>query len=85
MKITSKYHLGYVHNENEPVKINVELFYSHEYHIPHRFVCKKGTNEELEFNTHEEALKYLNDNIKPEYIHDDCLPAHDVPNDDLYK
>lgn len=82
---SSKYHLGYVNDENEPVKINIQLFYNYEYHIPHRFVCAKGTNEELSFETEEEARQYLFDNIKIEYIHDECLPVDDVNNDDLYK
>ena len=55
-----------------------EMDYDHR-----RFLCKKGTDERLYFSTEEDAIKFLNDNIKPEHIDPEYLNQRF--NDSFYK
>lgn len=50
-----------------------------------RFLCAKGTDERLIFSTEEKAIKFLNDNIKPENIDPEYLVKTQSYNDNFYK
>ena len=57
-----------------------EMDYDHS-----RFLCAKGTDERLYFSTEEKAIKFLNENIKPENIDPEYLVKTQDYNDSFYK
>ncbi len=50
-----------------------------------RFLCAKGTDSPLLFSTEKDAIKFLNDNIKHEYIEPEFLIRTQQSNDKYYK
>lgn len=50
-----------------------------------RFLCAKGTKDRLSFNTEEEAIEFLNDNIKQENIDPEYSIRTQNSNDNFYK
>ncbi|AFC21613.1 hypothetical protein GAP32_163 [Cronobacter phage vB_CsaM_GAP32] len=50
-----------------------------------RFLCAKGTDDRLIFSTVEKAVKFLNDNIKQEFIDPEYRCMTQENNDSFYK
>lgn len=50
-----------------------------------RFLCAKGTKDRLSFNSEEEAIEFLNDNIKLENIDPEYRVRTQKSNDNFYK
>lgn len=50
-----------------------------------KFLRAKGTDEVLMFSTEEKAIKFLNDNIKPENVDPEYRFSMQSSNDSLYK
>ena len=50
-----------------------------------RFLCAKGTDERLMFSTEQKAIKFLNDNIKQEFIDPEYRRMTQENNDSFYK
>lgn len=50
-----------------------------------RFLFHKGTSDRVQFDSEEEAIKFLNDNIKPEHIDPEYLVQTQKYNDAFYK
>ena len=57
-----------------------EMDYDHR-----RFLTEKGTDTRLYFDAKEDAIKFLNDNIKPEHIDPEYLVQTQKYNDSFYK
>lgn len=51
----------------------------------HRFLCAKGTKDRLSFKTEEEAIEFLNENIKLEHIVPEYRNRTQKSNDNFYK
>lgn len=50
-----------------------------------RFLFHKGTSDRVQFLSEEKAIKFLNDNIKPEHIDPEYLVQTQKYNDSFYK
>lgn len=72
---------------SSPVVLSVVTMQDHDEcdYDQSRFLCKKGTDKRHYFDSKEEAIQFLNDNIKPEFIDPEYLVLTQKYNDSFYK
>jgi len=59
---------------------NDEYYYDYS-----RFLLHKGTSDRVQFNSEQQAIKFLNDNIKAEHIDPEYRVQTQKYNDSFYK
>jgi len=72
--------------KDEKLLTVVEMQDFDEYDYDHsRFLCEKGSNHRLMFETEQDAILFLNLHIKPENINPEFLYKTQAHNDSFYK